>query len=297
MKLALIGLGQMGAGIAHNLLKAGHDVTVHNRSANKAEALLAAGAKWADTPRAAAQGAEAVLTMVADDNALLGITQGESGLLAGLAPGAVHVSMSTVSPALIEQLALTHEAAGAGLIAAPVFGRPDVAAAGKLTVVASGADWAVQKVRPALEAVGAKLFEIGTQPQQAALLKLIGNFLISSVIEGLGEGAALAQKAGIAPEKLIEVLTSTLFNAPVYHTYGGIIAQGKYRPAAFSLPLGAKDNRLVLQAAEALNVPMPFASVVRDKFVQAQAQGLADADWSAIALVSATNAGLVTGAG
>ena len=292
MKLALIGLGQMGAGIAQNLLKAGHQVTVHNRSAGKAEALLEAGAHWADTPRAAALGAEAVLTMVADDAALQSITYGDEGILTGLAKDAVHISMSTVSPALIEQLALAHEAIGAALVAAPVFGRPDAAAAGKLTVVASGADWALEKVRPALEAVGARLFEIGAQPQQAAVLKLIGNFLISSVIEGLGEGAALAEKAGIAPAKLIEVLTSTLFNAPVYHTYGGIIAESKYHPAAFSLPLGAKDNRLVLQAAEALNVPMPFASVVRDKFIQAQAQGLGDADWSAIALVSARNAGL-----
>ncbi len=178
-------------------------------------------------------------------------------------------------------------------MAAPVFGRPDVAAAGKLTVVAAGAAAAIEKkVRPALEAVGQKLFEIGTQPQQAALIKLIGNFLISAVIEGLGEGAALARKAGVEPATLIEVLTSTLFNAPVYHTYGNLIAQGQYHPAAFALPLGAKDNRLVLQAAEALNVPLPFASVVRDKFVQAQALGLGDADWSAIASVAATNAGL-----
>ncbi|KPC49971.1 NAD(P)-dependent oxidoreductase [Amantichitinum ursilacus] len=292
MKLALIGLGQMGAGIAANLLKAGHDVTVHNRSPGKAEALLEQGAHWAATPREAALGAEAVLSMVADDAALLGITQGDDGLLAGLAAGAVHVSMSTVSSALVEQLALGHEAAGVALVAAPVFGRPDVAAAGKLTVVAAGDAQAIEKVRPALEAIGQKLFEVGTQPQQAALIKLIGNFLISAVIEGLGEGAALAQKAGVDPARLIEVLTSTLFNAPVYHTYGNLIAQGQYRPAAFALPLGAKDNRLVLQAAEALNVPLPFASVVRDKFVQAQALGLGDADWSAIASVSATNAGL-----
>lgn len=292
MKIGLIGLGNMGVGIGGSLLRDGHSLTVYNRSKDKADALLAQGARWADTPRELAQGQDAVLTMVADDAALLAVTRGDNGLLAGLGAGAVHVSLSTVSPALVEQLAQEHAAQGKALVASPVFGRPDAAAAAKLFVVASGKPEHITAVRPALECIGQKLFEIGDQPQQAALVKLIGNFLISCVIEGLGEGTALAEKAGVAPEKLIEVLTGSIFAAPVYQVYGALIANAGYLNPGFALPLGQKDNRLVLQAAEGLNVPLPFASIVRDRFVRANAQGLAGADWSAIASLSRQDAGL-----
>jgi 3-hydroxyisobutyrate dehydrogenase-like beta-hydroxyacid dehydrogenase len=292
MKIGLIGLGSMGAGLGHNLLAAGHTLTVYNRSKDKADVLLAEGANWAASPRALAQGQDAVITMVADDNALQAVTLGDDGLLAGLAQDGVHISMSTVSQALVASLAAVHERHGSGFVSAPVFGRPDVAAAGKLTVAAAGKPEHLAKVRPALEAVGQKLFEVGEQPPQAAVVKLIGNFLISCVIEGLGEGAALAEKAGVAPEKLLEVLTGSIFGAPVYQIYGNLIATGGYMNPGFALPLGAKDNRLVLQAAEAHNVPLPFASVVRDRFVRGLAQGLEGADWSAIAALARDDAGL-----
>ncbi|GGP17934.1 NAD(P)-dependent oxidoreductase [Silvimonas iriomotensis] len=292
MKVGLIGLGSMGVGIAHNILRAGHSLTVFNRSKEKAAPLLAEGAAWADSPRALAAGQDAVLTMVADDNALQAVTLGEDGLLAGLAQNAVHISMSTVSQALVASLAAAHARHGSGLVSAPVFGRPDAAAAGKLFVAAAGKPAHIDQVRPVLEAVGQKLFEVGDQPEQAAVVKLIGNFLISCVIEGLGEGAALAEKTGVAPEKLMEVLTGTIFGAPVYQIYGKLITTGGYKNPGFALPLGAKDNRLVLQAAEAHNVPLPFASVVRDRFVRGMAQGLAGADWSAIASLAREDAGL-----
>ncbi|MBB5189503.1 3-hydroxyisobutyrate dehydrogenase-like beta-hydroxyacid dehydrogenase [Silvimonas terrae] len=292
MKIGLIGLGSMGVGIGHNLIVAGHTLTVYNRSKDKADGLLAEGAAWAATPRALAQGQDAVITMVADDHALQAVTLGEDGLLAGLAQNAVHISMSTVSQALVESLVAAHARHGSALISAPVFGRPDAAAAGKLFVVAAGQPEHIARVRPALEAVGQKLFEVGEQPQQAAVVKLIGNFLISCVIEGLGEGAALAEKAGVDPEKLMEVLTGTIFGAPVYQIYGKLITSGGYKNPGFALPLGAKDNRLVLQAAEAHHVPLPFASVVRDRFVRGMAQGLDGADWSAIASLAREDAGL-----
>ncbi|GGP24968.1 NAD(P)-dependent oxidoreductase [Silvimonas amylolytica] len=292
MKIGLIGLGSMGVGIAHNILKAGHTLTVYNRSKDKADSLLAEGAIWAASPRALAQGQDAVITMVADDNALQAVTLGEEGLLAGLGQNAIHISMSTVSQALVESLVAVHERHGSGLVSAPVFGRPDAAAAGKLFVAAAGKAEHITQVRPVLEAVGQKLFEVGEQPPQAAVVKLIGNFLISCVIEGLGEGAALAEKAGVAPEKLLEVLTGSIFGAPVYQIYGNLIATGGYMKPGFALPLGAKDNRLVLQAAEAHDVPLPFASVVRDRFVRGMAQGLSGADWSAIARLAREDAGL-----
>lgn len=292
MNIALIGLGNMGLGIGQNLLRAGFSLAVHNRTQAKAQPLLDQGAQWAASPRDAAAGAQLVLTMVADDNALLAVCDGAEGLLAGLGQGAIHASMSTVSTALVERLAARHQAQGAVLLGAPVFGRPDAAAAGKLFIAAAGPAEAIEQARPAFEAVSQKLFVIGDKPQEAALLKLIGNFLLTCVIEGLGEATALAAKGGIEPKALVEMLTGSIFNAPVYHTYGKLIVEQQFEPAGFTVPLAAKDNRLVLQAAEALNVPLPFASIVRDRFIRAQAQGMEKQDLSSISKLARVDAGV-----
>ncbi|MGC1310686.1 MAG: NAD(P)-dependent oxidoreductase, partial [Candidatus Acidiferrum sp.] len=200
--------------------------------------------------------------------------------------------LSTISVALSDRLAAAHTKAGQGYLAAPVFGRPEAAEAGRLAVVVAGPASFVQKCKPLFEAMGPKLMVAGERPSMANVVKLSGNFLIGSVLESLAEALAFARKSGVDAGALMEFLTSTLFNAPVYKTYGDLIVQGKFEPAGFALPLGLKDVRLVLQAAEAANVPMPIASVVRDRFITAMARGNQDKDWSVIGRVAAEDAGL-----
>jgi len=291
MEAALIGLGKMGTGIAKSLLRAGHRVAVYNRTPSRAEALRADGAIVAASVSEACRSG-IVLTMVADDAALEGLVFGEGGILASLPRGGVHVSLSTISVARSDRLSSEHAKAGQGFLAAPVFGRPDAAEAGRLAVVVGGAEALVQKCKPLLEAMGPKLFVVGERPSMANVVKLSGNFLIASVLESLSEALAFARKSGVDAGALMEFLTATLFNAPVYKTYGDLIVQGKHEPAGFALPLGLKDVRLVLQAAEAANVPMPIASVVRDRFITAMARGNQDKDWSVIGRVAAEDAGL-----
>jgi 3-hydroxyisobutyrate dehydrogenase-like beta-hydroxyacid dehydrogenase len=292
MNVGFIGLGQMGAGMAANLLKAGHQVTVYNRTPAKAQALLALGAKLASKIADACRG-DAVFTMLANDDAVEGIALGEGGILAGLAAGAAHVSSSTISVALSERLTEAHGKRGQRFVAAPVFGRPEVAAAGQLFVVAAGEPAAVEAATPLLDAIGQKTFVVSPTPKVANLVKLSGNFLIASVIESLGEAMALVGKGGVDRRQYVEILTSTLFAAPVYKTYGGLIAGGRFEPAGFAAPLGLKDIRLALAAAEDLRVPMPIASLLRDRFLRLLAQGGDRLDWSAIGGLAAQDAAVV----
>jgi 3-hydroxyisobutyrate dehydrogenase-like beta-hydroxyacid dehydrogenase len=292
MKVGFIGLGQMGSAMAANLLKAGHEVTVYNRSRDKAEALAGEGAKVAATI-ADACGGEAVFTMLAHDDALSAVVQGDGGVLASLGKGAVHISASTISVAMSERLTGEHAAAGQCFVAAPVFGRPEAAAAAKLFVAAAGAPDAIETVTPLFDAIGQRTFVLGEEPKSANLVKLSGNFLIASVIESLGEAMALVEKGGVDRHAYLDLLTSTLFNAPVYKTYGGLIADRKFKPAGFTAPLGQKDIRLALAAGEALNVPLPLASLLRDRFLTLLAHGGEELDWSAIGALAAKDAGLV----
>ena len=290
MKVGFIGLGHMGAPMAANLIKAGYEVTVYNRSPEKAEVLVKAGARLAKTPGEAA-GGDAVFTMLADDHGVEAVVFGPDGIVANLAKGAVHISSSTISVALSDSLAAVHTNAGQSYIAAPVFGRPEAAAAARLFVVAAGAADAVAVVTPLLDAVGQQTFVVGDTPSAANLVKLSGNFLIATVIESLGETMALVDKGGIDKSQYLEILTSTLFGAPIYKTYGGLIAAEKYEPAGFAAPLGAKDIRLVLAAAEAMRVPLPLASLLRDRFLRLLANGGDTLDWSALAKLAAEDAG------
>jgi 3-hydroxyisobutyrate dehydrogenase-like beta-hydroxyacid dehydrogenase len=291
MEAGLIGLGKMGSGIAKTLLRAGHRLTVYNRTRARAEALRADGAIVAASAAEACRGG-VVFTMVADDAALDSFVFDEGGILASLPPGGMHVSLSTISVALSDKLAAAHAKTGQGYLAAPVFGRPDAAEAGRLAVVVGGAESLVQQCKPLFEAMGPKLFVVGERPSMANVVKLSGNFLIATVLESLSEALAFARKSGVDAGALMEFLTATLFNAPVYKIYGELIVQGKHEPAGFALPLGLKDVRLVLQAAEAASVPMPIASVVRDRFITAMARGNQDKDWSVIGRVAAEDAGL-----
>jgi 3-hydroxyisobutyrate dehydrogenase-like beta-hydroxyacid dehydrogenase len=290
MKVGFIGLGQMGAGMAANLIKAGHQVTVYNRTRKKAEQLAAEGAEVADTVADACRG-EAVFTMLADDAAVEAVTFGNDGILAALAPGAIHISSSTISTALSERLTRAHTDAGQGFVAAPVFGRPDAARAGKLFVVAAGDPASINRVSALLDAISQRTFTVSVEPKAANLVKLSGNFLIGSVIESLGEAMALISKGGVDKHKYLEVLTSTLFGAPVYKTYGGLIADEQFEPAGFAAKLGAKDVRLALAAAEELKVPLPVGSLLRDRFLTLLAHDGENLDWSAVGSLAAWEAG------
>jgi len=290
MKVGFIGLGHMGAGMAGNLIKAGHEVTVYNRTPEKARALEAAGAKVANSVSEVSQG-DAVITMLANDEAVGSVVLGRAGVLASLRPGALHVSSSTISVALSERLSQEHAQHRQRYIAAPVFGRPDVAAAAQLVVVAGGETSALEAARPLLEAIARKVFVIGDAPQAANLVKLSGNFLNASVIESLGEAFALISKGGIDRQRYLEILAS-LFNVPAYNIYGALIASGRFEPAGFAAPLGQKDIRLLLAAADTLGVPMPLAGLLRDRFLTLLAHGGERLDWSAIGGLPAQDAGL-----
>jgi 3-hydroxyisobutyrate dehydrogenase-like beta-hydroxyacid dehydrogenase len=290
MKLGFIGLGQMGVGMAANLVKAGHAVTVYNRSAAKAGPLVALGADAAATIADACRG-DAVITMLADDPALDHASFDENGIVASLAPGALHISCSTISVALSGRLDDAHRACGQHFVSAPVFGRPDAAAAAKLAVAAAGCAEALDMARPVFDAIGQKTFLFGDHAPAANLVKLCGNFLIANVIEALGEAVALAGKGGVDRHAFVDLLTSTLFSAPVYRTYGGLIADRKFEPAGFAATLGLKDVRLALAAAETLEVPMPIASLLRDRFLALLAQGGAQLDWSAISTLALKDSG------
>lgn len=290
MKLGFIGLGAMGQPMARNLLRAGHEVTVWNRSRERAEALAGQGARVAGSPAEAAAGAEVLITMLADDRAVEEVVCGEA--LGALGPGAVHVAMSTISVALSRRLAQEHAAAGQQYVAAPVFGRPDAAAAAQLWIVAAGPAEALERCRPIFAALGQGTFELGADAPVAHLVKLAGNFLIISMVEALGEAFALVRKGGLEPGAFLETMNRALFKSPLYERYGRLIVEEQYEPAGFKLRLGLKDVRLALQAAEELAVPMPLASVVRDHLLTAVARGQGEIDWSGLARVVAEQAGL-----
>ena len=292
MKVAFIGLGNMGRHMARHLLRAGHEVTVWNRTLAKAEEHRAQGAKVAQSPGEAAKRAEAALTMLADDAAVESAVLHAGGVIESLPVNAAHISMSTISVALSKKLAEEHGKRGQQYIAAPVFGRPEAAEAAKLFVVAAGDKETVERYKPLLEALGQRVFVMGDKPEMANVVKLSGNFLIATVIESLGEAMALARKYGIDPHQYVEFLTNSLFAAPVYKTYGNLIAEGKYHPAGFKMRLGLKDVKLALAAAEGVDAPLPFASDIRDHMLTAIARGMEDMDWSATAKLAAENAGL-----
>lgn len=293
MEIGFVGLGNMGHGMAANLLKAGHHVTVYNRSPAKAQDLAQQGATIARTVAEACGGA-VVFTMLADDDAVENVTFGDDGIpgiLASLEPGATHVSSSTISVAMSERLAAAHADAGQHYVAAPVFGRPEAATAAKLFVITAGDPQVLQPLVPLFDAIGQRTFVVSEQPHAANLVKLSGNFLIASAIESVGEAVALVAKAGVDRQQYVDILTSTLFAAPAYQTYGGLIARQEFEPAGFAATLGLKDIRLVLAAAEVLQVPLPLASLLRDRLLTLVATGGGQLDWSAVSSLADRDAG------
>jgi 3-hydroxyisobutyrate dehydrogenase-like beta-hydroxyacid dehydrogenase len=272
--------------MAANLLKAGHAVTVWNRSAAKADALVEAGATRAERPIDAAHG-DVVMTMLADDQAVVDTVFGEGGI-AG-AP-ALHIGHSTISVALADRLAA--ESGTGGYVSAPVFGRPPAAAAGTLFVVAAGPAAALDRCEPILDAIGQRIFRIGDTPSAANLVKLSGNFMIMAAVEAMAEAMTLAEKGGVDRHTLLEVLTGTLFGAPVYQTYGEILVEDRFRPAGFAAPLGLKDMSLVDTAATTFGASMPLLGIVRDHLRTVIAVEGPEVDWAGIALAVRASAKL-----
>ena len=291
MKIAFIGLGRMGSGMARNLMRAGHELAVYNRSRERAEPFAKEGGRVAGSPAEACAAADIAITMLADDQAVEEVVFWKDGIAAGLKKGAVHVSSSTISTALARRLAHEHAGRGQQYLSAPVFGRPEAAESKKLVVIPAGPAEIVDRCRPVFEAIGRQTIVIGPEAWQANASKLCGNFMIGSMIEAFGEAFATLRKAGVDPHTFLEVMNA-LFASPVYANYGQIIADQKFEPAGFALKLGLKDVRLALATAEECASPMPIASLIRDHFISAIALGQENLDWSSVARISARNAGL-----
>jgi 3-hydroxyisobutyrate dehydrogenase-like beta-hydroxyacid dehydrogenase len=291
MKVGFIGLGEMGGAMVANLIKAGHDVHVWNRSPQPAQRAAQLGA----TVLASAGDAfacEVVLSMLADDRAAHEVFV-EQDALAQASPDCVHVNMATISVAAADDLAKRHHERGVGYVAAPVLGRPDVAAAGKLTIIAAGAAADIERVAPLFDAIGQKTWRLGEHASHANVVKLASNFMLASAIETLSEASALLGGHGVSMQDFLDVVTSSTFPGPVYQGYGKLIAERRYEPAGFKARLGLKDVRLALAAGDAVSVPLPVASVVRDSLIDAIAHGGGDKDFAVLGEVAARRAARV----
>ena len=290
MKVGFIGLGRMGQAIAGRIIDAGFDLVVYNRTREKAVQLEKKGAKVAASIGEACEGRDVVFTMLADDKALDEVV--DSGLLAKLAKGAIHVPMGTHSVTALTALKARHDAAGQVFVAAPVLGRPDAAAAGQLGIVPGGDQAAIKKLEPLWKVIGRRTFDAGENPAGAGAVKLANNMVLGCAIEAMAEAFALTRKFGVEPAVFNEVLTDGLFASPAYKVYGNIIANEAYDKVGFAVKLGFKDSNLVLAAGQAANVPLPSLNVFRDTLIEALAQGEGDLDWSVMARVRARASGL-----
>ena len=291
-RIGFIGLGNMGRPIASNLLKAGYDLHVYNRDSSKAAPLIAEGAHQGLRPSEVVEPGGIVITMLADDAALEQVTLGEDGILKRLGPGGVHISMSTVSPALARRMADLHAQHGCAYVAAPVFGRPEAAAAKKLWICLAGAAAAKERVLPVLQTIGQSVFDFGEDPAMANVVKLCGNFLIGSAMEAMAEALTLAEKNGIERTAVINMFGQTLFACPIYQNYGKMIAEKRYTPVGFHMSLALKDFTLLLDAAQQAIMALPIADVVHDRLLTGVAKGRGEMDWTALSTLVAEDAGM-----
>jgi len=292
MKVGFIGLGRMGQAMSARVLASGHDLIVYNRTAGKASEIEKAGARVARSLADACEAREVVISMVADDAALKEITLSRGGLRDSLPDACIHLAMGTHSVGVIQAMAAAHNQSQQTLVAAPVLGRPDAAAAGQLGVVAAGPPDAVQRCEPLFQAIGRRTFQAGAKPEGAAAIKLSNGFVLGCAIEAMGEAFSLIRKYGVAPQVLYEVMTDGLFAAPAYKVYGKIIVDESYDKVGFTTMLGLKDVNLALAAAEQARVPMPSGGVYRDRLLGAIAHGDADKDWAVMAREQARASGL-----
>jgi 3-hydroxyisobutyrate dehydrogenase-like beta-hydroxyacid dehydrogenase len=291
MTIAFLGAGNMGEPMARNLLRAGHQLRIFNRTRARAAPLEQAGAAVAASASDAVRGADVLITMLANDDAVRETLLGAPAAIDALGRDAIHISASTISVRLSKELAREHERRGQLFVAAPVLGRPEAAAAKRLWIIAAGPRAAIDRCAPIFDAVGRGVSVVGEQPWQANVAKIAVNFTLAAAIEAMGEATALMRKSDVEPRVFMEVLNA-LFGSPVYENYGRMIADRAFEPAGFRVALGLKDVSLALDASHDAAVPMPIAGVLRDQFLSAIAHGLEDADWSAVSETSARNAGL-----
>jgi 3-hydroxyisobutyrate dehydrogenase-like beta-hydroxyacid dehydrogenase len=295
-EIGFIGLGHMGTAMAANLAAAGRPVIAYVRRPDQVDQLEAIGLR-PTTDIGDLLDCEVVISMLPDDDAVREVVFGRrdddlDGLAAGLMPGAIHLSMSTISTAAASLLAGEHARHGQGYVAAPVFGNPDAAKARQLFIIAAGAPADVVRCQPIFDSLGQRTFVVGADPQEANLVKLLGNMMSATALEMLGEVVAVVRKRGLNPEPFIDIMTSTMFGGRAQKIYGDKIARQVYAPG-FVLPLVLKDVRLALAEAEKAGAPMPSVGVVRDRLITAIARGYGDLDWTALGLVAAEEAGLV----
>jgi 3-hydroxyisobutyrate dehydrogenase-like beta-hydroxyacid dehydrogenase len=288
--VAFFGLGLMGQGMALRLLEGGYSLRVYNRTPEKAQPVVQKGAEFLEDPLAAVSSSTVLITMLSDDDAVMEVVDDQ--VLNGLGQGNIHISMSTISPAAAGDLARRHAEKGVKYLACPVFGRPDAARSGKLRLCIAGDEEAKTHVRPLLDVLGQTVYDFGSDPAAANVIKLAGNFLIVSAIEAMAEAFSLVEKSGVDPNLLYDLLTQTLFGCPVYQNHGKAILEQRFVPPGFRLALGSKDIRLVRDTARNSQVPMPLAALLEDRFLRSLASGRAEMDWSAIALDQRDSAGL-----
>ncbi|MBK5958384.1 oxidoreductase [Rhodoplanes elegans] len=289
MEVGFIGAGRMGLAMLRNLVEAGHRVHVWDASEAAVGAAVAAGGIGASSARDALRG-DAVVSMLPNDAAMRGVFTDD--LLAAAPKGLVHVNMATASLACAQALTALHGRHGIAYVAAPVFGRPEMAARRELNIMAAGPAAAIDRVQPLFDAIGRKTWRLGDDPTRANVTKIAGNLLVACVIESLGEAAALARAYDMPPADLLGVVVGSLFDVPIFRIYADLVAHQRFEPAGFDLELGLKDARLALAAGEAANLPLPFASVLRDNYLDALAHGAGHQDWSAVTGVALRRAGL-----
>jgi 3-hydroxyisobutyrate dehydrogenase-like beta-hydroxyacid dehydrogenase len=292
--VGFIGLGNMGEPMARNLLRAGYKLRVYNRTSSKAQALAAEGAEVVETLRDVINPDGIVLSMVANDHALEEVVLGEKGIGNALGQGGIHISMSTVSPHTAQKLAAHHEKRGTTYLAAPVFGRPEAAAAKKLWICLAGDRKAKERARPVLEELSQGIFDFGEKPEAANVVKLAGNFLIGAAIEAMAEAYTFAEKNGVSREDVADLFSKTFLSCPIYQNYGTVIATQEYKPAGFKVSLGLKDMTLLSRVAASSRTPMPLGALLQERLQAAMNKGRADMDWTALALGASEDAGLST---
>ncbi|WP_428330681.1 NAD(P)-dependent oxidoreductase [Mucilaginibacter sp.] len=277
--IGFIGLGNMGMPIAKNLINAGYHLQVYNRSLDKADELNPASITKCKTPAEAADGVQIIISMLSDDEVLREVVLGCEGILKKLPKNALHISMSTIAPDTAKELAKHHQNAGSSYLAAPVFGRPEAAAAKKLWVCISGDPQSKEIAKPVLENLGQGIVDFGEDAGGANVVKVAGNFMIMASMEIMAEAYTLAEKNGLDRLQVAEFFGSTLFNAPIFQNYGKLIANKQYEPVGFKSKLGYKDARLAFKLSQQSETPMPVATTLHNRLLTAVAKGWGESDW------------------
>lgn len=281
MKITFIGLGNMGFPMAQNLLNAGYELIVYNRTYEKVAPLIAQGARFAKTPLEAAKESDIVITMLSDDAALEQVVMGPDGILNGLPERGIHISASTISVEMARKLSAVHEERSQYLISATVLGRPDAAKAAKLRIILAGPEEARQRVIPIMETLGQEIFVIGDHSEGGNIVKIGVNFLIASMLEALSEAQLMVEKYDVEPARFMNVVNA-LFQSPVYQNYGAMMTERRFEPAGFKMKLGMKDVELAIKSAKTVNASLPLGHLIHANFGEGMARGYGELDWTAL---------------